>query len=34
MTIVLPPPLLLSSGVRVGLSDKDEDAIGLDWKRC
>jgi invasion protein IalB len=34
MTIVLPTNVSLLSGVHVGLSDKDENAIELGWKRC
>ena len=34
MTLVLPPNISLSSGVRVSITDKDENPVELEWKRC
>ena len=34
MTIVLPPNVSLSSKVRVSVTDKDENPVELEWKRC
>jgi invasion protein IalB len=34
MTIVLPPNVSLSSGVRVSVTEKDENIVELEWKRC
>jgi invasion protein IalB len=34
MTIVLPPNISLRSGVRLSISDKDENPVELEWKRC
>ena len=34
MTIALPPNVSLSSKVRVSVTDKDENPVELEWKRC
>jgi invasion protein IalB len=34
MTIALPPNVSLSSKVRVDVTDKDENPVELEWKRC
>jgi invasion protein IalB len=34
MTVVLPPNVSLSSGVRAATGDKDENAVDLAWRRC
>jgi invasion protein IalB len=34
MTIVLPTNVSLSSGVRISVTDKDENPVELEWKRC
>jgi invasion protein IalB len=34
LTIVLPTNVSLSSGVRIGLSEKDETPTELSWRRC
>jgi invasion protein IalB len=34
MTIALPPNISLPSGVRVSVTDKDENPLELEWRRC
>lgn len=34
MAIVLPPNISLPSGVRISVTDKDENSVDLQWKRC
>jgi invasion protein IalB len=34
LTVVLPPNIMLKSGPRVGVDEKDTQAVELEWVRC